>query len=139
MMFSNKFVTKLIPVLCFSLFSPVLLTGCSAMSEFRAEQNMDNKIGFDLKRLDQDGLYTVDDGKRALSYEFCIPADVDKAQAVLAIDPSAIIYQSSKDRVNCGENEYLVLGDTFQTDYRVTLQHLVNLKYVMKIVQAHFE
>ncbi|OED44365.1 hypothetical protein ACH42_07710 [Endozoicomonas sp. (ex Bugula neritina AB1)] len=116
-----------------------LLSGCSVMETYRAEQNLDNKIEFDLKRLDQDGLYGVSDGKRALSYEFCIPGTVESAQQVMSIDPSVIIYKDSKGRVGCTNDQFLAIGDTFQKDYRITLQQLVNLDYVTKVIEVHFE
>ena len=122
-----------------ALLAMAMLTGCSTLSSVQTEQNMDQKIGFDLKQLDQDGLYGVEDGKRALSYEFCIPANVDRAQEILAIDPSAVIYQSSPGRSGCREDEYLVMGDTFQKEYLQTLEKLVDLPYIKKIIQAHFE
>ena len=121
------------------LISMVLLSGCSAMETYRAERNLNNKIEFDLNRLDQDGLYGVSDGKRALSYEFCIPATVEAAQQVMDIDPSVIIYKDSKGRVGCSDSQYLAMGDTFQKDYLVTLQQLVNLEYVIRIAEVHFE
>ena len=40
---------------------------------------------------------------------------------------------------NCSASEYLVMGDTFQKEYIMTLQQLSSLKYVTRIVQAHFE
>ena len=94
---------------------------------------------FDLKQLDTDGLYGETNSKRALSYEFCIPANIDKANEVMAIDPSAVVYKSSQGRISCGADEYLVMGDTFQKDHIITLQRLSNLDYVSQIVQAHFE
>lgn len=117
----------------------LLLSGCSVMETYRAEQNLDTKIAFDLKRLDKDGLYGVSDGKRALSYEFCIPATLEAAEEVMAIDPSAIIYKNSKGRSGCGDDQFLAMGDTFQKDYQSTLQKLVNLDYVVRLIEVHFE
>lgn len=121
-------------VLSYTLLSLLMLTGCSSLNH-----NLEKKIQFDIDQLDQDGLYGVEDGKRALSYEFCIPENVDFAREVMEIDPSAVIYQSSPGRINCGEGQYLVMGDTFQKEYLETLEKLVNLPYVKEIVQAHFE
>ena len=39
----------------------------------RAGADSWHKITFDMSRLDKDGLYGPPNGKRALSYEFCIP------------------------------------------------------------------
>ena len=123
----------------FALIIPFLLAGCSSLQNYQASQLLEKKVTFDLKQLDADGLYGEADNKRALSYEFCIPADINKANEVLAIDPSAVIYKSSPGRIDCKANEYLVLGDTFQKDYIVTLKQLTSLNYVTRIMQAHFE
>ena len=121
------------------LIIPVLLTGCSSLKNYQNNKMLEKKITFDLKQLDADGLYGDKDSKRAMSYEFCIPADIEKANEVMKIDPSAVVYKSSPGRVNCTASEYLVMGDTFQKDFIVTLQQLSNLKYVSRIIQAHFE
>ena len=121
------------------LIALLLMGGCSAITSHQAELNLKNKIGFDLQSLDKDGLYGVSDGKRALSYEFCIPADVDVVRQVMDIDPSLIIYRQTKGRSGCTDKQYLAMGDTFQKDYRTTLQQLVNLKYVTRIVEVYFE
>lgn len=121
------------------LFISILLTGCSSLQNYQNSKMLEKKIAFDLKQLDADGLYGDKDSKRAMSYEFCIPADIEKANEVMAIDPSAVIYKSSPGRINCSDREYLVMGDTFQKNYIITLQQLSSLKYVTRIVQAHFE
>ena len=117
----------------------VLLCGCATLDTYRAERNFENKVQFDFGRLDQDGLYGVSDGKRALSYEFCIPASLELAQQVMDIDPSVIIYKDSKGRVGCTDQQYLAMGDTFQKEYLVTLQQLVNLNDITRIIEVHFE
>ena len=123
----------------FALLIPFVLTGCSSLQNYQANQLLEAKVTFDLKQLDTDGLYGEADSKRALSYEFCIPADINKVNEVMAIDPSAVVYKSSPGRINCTGNEYLVLGDTFQKGYIVTLKQLTGLDYITRIVQAHFE
>ena len=122
-----------------TLLIPVLLTGCSSLHNYQNSKMLEKKIAFDLKQLDADGLYGDQDSKRTMSYEFCIPADIEKANEVMAIDPSAVVYKSPPGRINCSVSEYLVMGDTFQKDYIITLQQLAKLKYVTRIVQAHFE
>ncbi len=123
----------------FVLAMLVLLGGCSVLEDYRAENNLRHKIEFDLNQFDEDGLYGPDDGKRLLNYEFCIPGTIDAVQAVLDIDPTAIIYEDSKGRVNCSENQYLAMGDTFQKAFRTTLQQLANLDFVTRIVEVYFE
>ncbi len=121
----------------------VSLPGCAALDDYQKNasdsENLNNKITFDLTRLDQDGLYGDGNGKRALSYEFCIPANVIAAREVMGIDPSAVIYKNSPGRVNCKKDEYLAMGDTFQKNFLETLQQLVNIDYVRNISEVHFE
>lgn len=115
----------------------LLVTGCSIVGMNR--DTLQEKVGFDLKRLDKDGLYGPADGKRALSYEFCIPGTIENAREVMQIDPSIIIYKDSPGRLQCGKDQYLAMGDTFQVDYRATLKKLTELDYVTRIVEVFFE
>ena len=96
-------------------------------------------IGFDLGRLDSQGLQGPPSGLRALDYEFCIPAEASAAAEVAAIDPSARFMPGSRGRIGCGEGETLVLGSTHQPGFRAILESLAALHYVTHIVEAHFE
>ncbi|WBA85095.1 hypothetical protein [Endozoicomonas sp. GU-1] len=78
-------------------------------------------------------------GKRSLSYEFCIPAHVNTARQVMYIDPTAIVYKESPGRLQCNEEQYLVVGNTHQPNYLVTLKKLAELIYVTQIQETFFE
>jgi hypothetical protein len=99
----------------------------------------DAVIGFDLGRLNSDGLQGPPSGLRALDYEYCIPADESAVAEVAAIDPSARFMPGSPGRIGCGEGETLVLGNTHQPGFRAILESLAALPYVARIVEAHFE
>ena len=114
----------------------MFLSGCSTLP---SSEGSISKVEFDLDRLDTDGLLTLPEGKRALSYEFCIPANVEAAQSVMEVDPSAIVYNDSPGGIGCTQEQYRVMGDTFQKDYKVTLQSLSRLNYVTHIVEVHFK
>lgn len=116
----------------------IVLSGCTHLDGLLKDK-IQQKVEFDLGRLDADGLYGPADGKRSLSYEFCIPAHVNTARQVMSIDPTAIVYKESPGRLQCGKEQYLVIGDTYQGSYLVTLKKLVELEYVTRIVEAHFE
>lgn len=120
------------------LLSVVLLSACSYLDGILKEKAQ-KKVEFDLTRLDADGLYGPADCKRSLSYEFCIPAHENTAREVLSIDPTAIIYKESPGRLQCGRQQYLVVGDTSQVNYLLTLKKLVELEYVTRIQEAFFE
>ena len=51
----------------------MLFSACSKKRAFNVDNIMESKIKFDLTQLDKDGLSGPDDGKRSISYEFCIP------------------------------------------------------------------
>ncbi|MBO9483020.1 MULTISPECIES: hypothetical protein [Gammaproteobacteria] len=116
----------------------ILLSACSHLDGLLKDK-VQQKVAFDLTRLDADGLYGPADGKQSLSYEFCIPAHVNTARQVMYIDPTAIVYKESPGRLQCDEEQYLVVGDTNQPNYLVTLKKLVELTYVTRIQEAFFE
>jgi len=91
------------------------------------------KITFDMSKLDADGLYGPPDGKRALSYEYCIPANPEAASQVKSIDPSAEVYPGSRGRIGCSSDEYLIVGNTSQPHYRSTLMRLAGLDTIERI------
>jgi hypothetical protein len=98
-----------------------------------------SKIGFDLDRLDADGLQGPTDGLRALHYEYCIPERPDAIRAVTAIDPTLQIHRGSPGRAGCGVGELLCLGHTHQADHLGVLERLAALPFVGEIREAHFE
>lgn len=78
------------------VLSALLLSACSHLDGLLKDK-VQEKVAFDLSRLDADGLEGPADGKRSLSYEFCIPAHVNTARQVMYIDPTAIVYKESPD------------------------------------------
>lgn len=97
------------------------------------------KIKLDFRSLDQEGLSGPSNGKVAVQYEFCIPAEAKKWKAVRRIDPSAVRYPDSKGRVGCGEQQWLVIGSTHQKNYQRILYELASLPYVEHIQQTFWE
>jgi hypothetical protein len=96
-------------------------------------------IRFDLDKLNSEGLFGPEDGLRALSYEFCIPASEARVKEVEAIDSTVAIQRSSPGRIGCIEAEYLAIGQTHQPDFLEVLVRLSRLPYVNEIQEAHFE
>jgi hypothetical protein len=97
------------------------------------------KITFDIAKLDESGLYGPPDGKRALSYEFCVPDTVQHRTEVKRIDPTVKFFAESPGRIGCGESENLCIGSTHQKDFRGVLQRLTELTYVQRIDESFFE
>lgn len=92
-----------------------------------------------LDRLDADGLLGAASAKRALDYEFCIPANPEAASEVIAIDPSARLMRGSRGRVGCRPGQWLVLGSTHQPAFAEIIRRLAALPYVERIEPAFHE
>jgi len=75
-----------------------------------AKDDVTRKIRFDLDQLDEFGLYGPEDGKRSLSYEFCVPNNVAAIETVQDLDPTLVIYLYSPGRVGCEDMEVLAIG-----------------------------
>ncbi len=120
----------------------LLLLVCLMLNSSCANQkiiNLSPKISFDINELDKEGLIGPPDGKVALSYEFCIPADNQYVNEIRAIDPSVKIHKKSKGRVTCSKMEWLCVGDSHQENATVKIQRLAELPYVKRIQRAYFE
>lgn len=100
---------------------------------------MTDVVRFDLGDLNSEGLLGSEDGLRALSYEFCVPASETHVEEVRAIDVTLSIQRGSPGRIGCGEAEYLAIGNTHQSDFRRVLERLGRLPYIERIEQVHFE
>jgi len=98
-----------------------------------------SKIAFDIAALDEDGLTGPSGGRRALSYEFCIPDDPDKRSEVRAVDPTVTVHSGSSGRIGCTDGEALCIGSTHQPGFRTVLAGLSQLDYVHRIEQCFFE
>lgn len=97
------------------------------------------KIGFDINAIDKDGLIGPPDGKVALSYEFCIPADNKYISEIRQIDASVRVHKKSKGRVGCSKMEWLCIGNTKQEYPRSKIQRLAELTYIKRIQRTYFE
>jgi hypothetical protein len=122
-----------------ALIVNVALAASLLLPGARAGEWGDAVIGFDIGRLNADGLQGPPSGLRALDYEYCIPADESAVAEVAAIDPSSRFMPGSRGRIGCGEGQTLVLGNTHQPGFRAILESLAALPYATRIVEAHFE
>jgi len=100
-----------------------------------AKDDVTRKIRFDLDQLDEFGLYGPEDGKRSLSYEFCVPNNVAAIETVQDLDPTLVIYLYSPGRVGCEDMEVLAIGETHQPNYREVLINLASLEVIDRIEQ----
>ena len=97
------------------------------------------KVTFEMARLDKDGLYGPPNGKRALSYEFCILNTEEYKAEVKKIDSTVQFMIGSPGRIGCDKNDCLCIGSTHQEDFRRVLKNLADLEYVKLINECFFE
>ena len=116
----------------------MLFSACSKKRAFNVDNIMESKIKFDLTQLDKDGLSGPDDGKRSISYEFCIPDNKINRDKVKKIDIS-IQFTKAMGRSMCGKNQILCLGNTHQPNSVKVLERLSKLTYIEKITETYFE
>jgi len=123
-----------VSILVFSM----LFSACSKKRAFNVDNIMESKIKFDLTQLDKDGLSGPDDGKRSISYEFCIPDNKINRDKVKKIDIS-IQFTKAMGRSMCGKNQILCMGNTHQPNSVKVLERLSKLTYIEKITETYFE
>ncbi len=95
------------------------------------------KINFDISLLDENGLLGNEEGKVALSYEFCIPKNDLNKNEILGID-SEFQISNSRGRIGCSKNEYLCIGTT-NDNYKKILSSLVKKDFIKRIDQTFWE
>ena len=116
----------------------MLFSACSKKRAFNVDNIMESKIKFDLTQLDKDGLSGPDDGKRSISYEFCIPDNKINRDKVKKIDKS-IQFTKAMGRSMCGKNQILCMVNTHQPNSVKVLERLSKLTYIEKITETYFE
>jgi hypothetical protein len=114
---------------------------CSALGPAHplGEGMVSDKIRLDLSGVNEDGLYGPSNGLRSLSYEFCIPARESLADDVRAIDHTIQVYPTSQGRIGCTVEQYLCIGNTHQSGFRMVLNRLAQLEYVTRIDPSYAE
>lgn len=114
-----------------ALIAVIACSACHAQSQ--------EKIRFDLSGLDESGLQGRGDGRRSLSYEFCIPSESpDYLDTVLSINPGLQCSIRSPGRIACRDTELLCVGDTHEQGVPA-LHGLAALEFIVEIREAHFE
>jgi hypothetical protein len=98
------------------------------------------KVKFDLGEFTEDGLRQRIHGEgSSINYEFCIPADEEAVKEVTSIDATAKIHKGSKGRSGCSESEWLVIGESRQSNFKDVIKSLAKLKYVREISETFWE
>lgn len=113
------------------------LVGALACCAWAADA--EQKIRFDLSRLDKNGLVGHGDGLRSLTYEFCIPAKSPAhLETVLSVNPGVQCSSQPRGRIGCEEDELLCLGDTHDQGLPA-LRELAALEFIAEIRETYFE
>jgi hypothetical protein len=97
------------------------------------------KLTFDVSILDPNGLYGEPDGKRALTYEFCIPGMERFLSKVKQIDATLQCLSETPGRIGCDSHEFLCIGSTHQPRFREVLRDLAELPSITRIDQSFLE
>lgn len=119
------------------LFS--ILIGCSSSLTLEDSNLLKEKLEFDIRALNNEGLFGPPDGLVSLDYEFCIPNVDSIKNQVQAIDSFIQFFSNSKGRVNCNKNSIRCKGNTHQKRHKEILLELVRLDYITTIKQVFFE
>lgn len=100
----------------------------------------EKKITFDLREFSEDGIRQRVPGEgSSINYEFCIPAEEEKLKEVTAIDPSAKVYKGSKGRIGCKDNQWLMIGESRQSNFKTVIRTIAGLDYVSRIDETFWE
>jgi hypothetical protein len=97
------------------------------------------KVRLNFRQLDSDGLKGPSGGKVAVNYEFCIPRQEKYWRTVQKIDTSAQQFTTSRGRIGCSNEQWLIVGSTHQPKYRRVLYDLASLPYVELIQEVYWE
>lgn len=115
------------------------LAGCTRGTRAVEDARLLRKIGFNLSAFNAEGLIGPPDGRRALDYEFCIPAGERFGREVRKIDPSLRLQPGSAGRIGCAPGQVLCIGNSHQPRFREILLDLARLDYVERIGETVWE
>jgi len=91
------------------------------------------KVRFDLRKVDSNGLEGPPAGKRTVNYQFCVPNTVDKRMEINELDPAARFESGVAGRPGCTADEILVNTTTGAPQWRGRLEAIAALPYVKSI------
>ena len=113
-------------------------TGCQQKHTPPATAVFLEKIKFDLSKIDENGLRGPSGGQTSVDFEFCIPAEKARWEAVLAIDP-ALKKNPGAGRVGCKSGQWCILGSTGGQGWRDRLTAIAKLGFVAEIQETFWE
>lgn len=132
-------MTKSLSFSLLFLLAISLFVACNRKNAPSENPNVWNKVKIDFSKIDENGLAGPPNGKVAVNYEFCIPAEEKYWNEVKNIDNTAQAIKESKGRIGCDQTQWLVIGSTHQENYKRVIYELASLNYVSKIQETFFE
>lgn len=106
----------------------VLLGACASKAPTGLE-----KIRFDLKKIDVNGLEGPSTDKREIVYQFCVPNTEDKRLEIAELDPTARFESETAGRAGCTADQILVHARTGAPNWRGRIEAVAALPYVKSI------
>lgn len=106
----------------------VLLGACVSKAPTGLE-----KIRFDLKKVDVNGLEGPSTDKREIAYQFCVPNTEDKRIEIAELDPTARFESEAAGRAGCTADQILVHARTGAPNWRGRMEAVAALPYVKSI------
>ena len=101
-----------------------------------ATQDDINKIQFNYSAIENNGFRN--EGV-SVDYEFCIPAKESYGKKVLRIEPQANIMEKSKGRSGCTDQQWLVVINNHDANWKNKLFAMTSLPFVERIRQTDYE
>ncbi len=132
-------------VILIPVFTTMVTLTLNAYShEFTSEENrysqaIMKKITFDISEISPEGLSGESNSLRAVSYEFCIPANDEYLTEIQGLNPEINYYSQSRGRIGCNSNQYLCIGDTHNPRWKEILISIASLDYVERIERFYGE
>lgn len=101
-----------------------------------ATQDDINKIQFNYSTIENNG--SRYEGAM-VDYEFCIPAKESYGKKVLQIEPKANFMEKSKGRSGCNDQQWLVIINNHDQNWKNKLFAIASLPFVERIRQTDYE
>lgn len=116
----------------------IVFLSCACLGSCQRETSgsLTRKIAFDITTIDRQGL---DKGNVYVDYEYCIPAEEEKADVIRKIDPEVVIHESGKGRIGCARNEWLCISSTNGENWKDELFSIAKMPYIVRIERTYYE
>lgn len=106
----------------------LVISGC------QSQANQWHKLDFEIDGIDANG---IKNGV-GVDFEFCLAQDAElKAKVEQAY--TGLTFQRAPGRSGCHDEQWLVIGNTLQPDFRAQLANLLSLEEISQVKQTFWE